>query len=272
MAHFNLTLIRPVGSPWSNAFSDAIDLVGLSLEDMGHTAKAQENVFDKDATNILFGYNTLYSMPDIPREKLIVYQLEQLGDNDVFNPEPYLQWLSACKAVWDYDPANVAYLESKGLTNVHHVPIGYHKKLEKIKDAPKQDIDVLHYGMVSERRRVIIKELYPQCNMVCLVGVYGKKRDALIARSKIVLNMHHYKLGLVEQVRVAYLLNNGRFVLTENSTDNPYQRVLAHAEYNELVRVCMMFLLNPMSRQRIAESGLEYMRERPMTKYLESVL
>ena len=56
MAHFNITLLRPQGAFFASAFADVIDLVGLSLEDMGHTAKARENYLDQSATNILFGY------------------------------------------------------------------------------------------------------------------------------------------------------------------------------------------------------------------------
>ena len=58
-----------------------------------------------------------------------------------------------------------------------------------------------------------------------LFGVYGKERDAWIAQSKIVLNVHYYNVKIFEAVRISYLLNNRVIVLSEESGINPYQGV-----------------------------------------------
>ena len=52
-------------------------------------------------------------------------------------------------------------------------------------------------------------------NVKALFGVYGRERDKLIARSKIVLNMHHYSSQIFEIVRVFYLLTNRKAVVAE---------------------------------------------------------
>jgi hypothetical protein len=46
-------------------------------------------------------------------------------------------------------------------------------------------------------------------------GAYGAGRDALVARSKIVLSMHYYEPAAFEIVRVAYLLANAKAVVAE---------------------------------------------------------
>ena len=46
-------------------------------------------------------------------------------------------------------------------------------------------------------------------------GVRGAERDALIARARLVLNLHFYPTAIFELVRVSYLLANGKAVVAE---------------------------------------------------------
>ena len=48
-----------------------------------------------------------------------------------------------------------------------------------------------------------------------LLNLYGADRDALLARSKIVINMHQHDAQVFEIVRVSYLLANRRTVVSE---------------------------------------------------------
>ena len=50
-------------------------------------------------------------------------------------------------------------------------------------------------------------------------NAYGGKRDALIARAKVVLNIHYYAAQVFEIVRVSYLLANSKAVVTEIGPD-----------------------------------------------------
>jgi hypothetical protein len=50
-------------------------------------------------------------------------------------------------------------------------------------------------------------------------GCYGEERDALIARARIVLNVHYYESKVFEVVRVSYLLANRKCVLSESGSD-----------------------------------------------------
>ena len=44
--------------------------------------------------------------------------------------------------------------------------------------------------------------------MHCAYGVYGAERDRLIARSRLVLNVHYFPTHIFEMIRVSYLLAN----------------------------------------------------------------
>ena len=61
------------------------------------------------------------------------------------------------------------------------------------------------------RRACVINTLSGRpsgANVIPVFGLYGPPRDALIARSKIILNMHLYDAKVFEIVRVSYLLAN----------------------------------------------------------------
>src|SRR5439155_882319 len=121
-----------------------------------------------------------------------------------------------------------------------------------------QDIDVLFYGSLNERRAAVLRELARHANVRARFGIYGAERDQLIARAKVVLNLHFYEAQLMEQVRIAYLLNNGCFVLSEDAPDNPYGSAIATAPYGELAAACLRYLADPDERQRQATSSLEW--------------
>jgi hypothetical protein len=107
-------------------------------------------------------------------------------------------------------------------------------------------------------------------------NVYGVVRDALIARSKIVLNVHFYESRLFEIVRVSYLLANRKCVVSETGSDAPFERQfepgVAFAPYGMLAETCMRLLQNPTARRDLAESGFNRIAALPQTEYLRRAL
>ena len=101
---------------------------------------------------------------------------------------------------------------------------------------------MLFYGMVNERRRQVLQNLESRCRLAVLTGVFGAERDALIARAKIVLNLHYYETCILEQTRVSYLLNNGACVVSEDSPSNPYEGMIATAPREKLADLCLEWL------------------------------
>ena len=143
------------------------------------------------------------------------------------------------------------------------VPLGYHKSLEIVPRAQEKDIDVLFYGSINERRKELLENLSEKVKLHVVQGAFGEERDALIGRSKIVLNMHYYPTRILETVRISYLLNNGCFVITEDADDNPWPKVdLVTAPYDQLIKTCQKWLSS--------EENLEERRElnyRQFSKY-----
>ena len=116
--------------------------------------------------------------------------------------------------------------------------------------------------MLSERRYAVLRELHDRgLRVKWLSGVLGASRDAWIARSKIVLNIHYWEAKIFEIARVSYLLANRRAVVSEHGADPTLERGLesgiAFADYNELVDRCVELLGDEPTRRELAERGYQ---------------
>ncbi len=147
--------------------------------------------------------------------------------------------------------------------------------MERVPQLPpdQKDVDVLFYGELLDRRRTVLEALGARCHVKFLWNVYAAERDAWIARSKIVLNMHLHDGHIFEQARVSYLLNNRAFVVSESAADNPYgDDSLLSAAYEDLVEVCLDYVQRTDDRKRIADRGYEQIRSQPMAENLRKAL
>ena len=267
MSKFQITLIRPQGFIHSEAFREVAQTLQFGLQSIGHTAQVSDNVVDSAATNILLGAHLLPPCDaGIVPPGSILYNLEQL---DGANLSASYYELAARHQVWDYSLRNIEKWKTiRCLRPPVHVPLGYVPELSRIQASPTQDIDVLFYGSLNERRTGILKALKDSGVKVHTVfGVYGKERDELIARSKIVLNIHFYDAKVFEIVRLSYLLANSKAVVSECSAENELEQDAKGAflvvPYSALVESCHFLLRNEEERRRLETRGLEwYSRQR----------
>lgn len=186
------------------------------------------------------------------KERCIFYNLEQLGTDSPWASEKYFRLLREGLEVWDYSPANVSELGTRGV-QARLCPIGYTPRLTCIGKA-EEDIDVLFIGSLNARRAAILDELQRRdINTVILCGVYGAERDAYIARAKIVLNIHFYDSKIFEMVRCSYLMANEKFIISEESVDISYRERLSgivFKPYEDLVAACEFYLQPSMTQER----------------------
>jgi hypothetical protein len=160
--------------------------------------------------------------------------------------------------------------------NIKHCPIGYAPQLTKIA-SKEEDIDVLFYGNLNKRRINILNPLAAEgINLVVQGHLWGAQRDEMIARSKIILNLHYYESKLFEIVRCFYLLANRRFVLSESGQDTemeaPFTEGIAFSSYENIVDQVKYFLDNPRERMKVAKKGFLALSQRPQSDFLKTVL
>lgn len=276
MGKFQITLIRPPGYLHTEAFRELGETLQVALQSLGHTARTRENLFDPGWTSLILGAHLLSpdQMQELPRAS-IIYNLEQLGGAQL-KPDYYT--LATRYQIWDYDLHNIEHW--KRLTCAYvpvHVPIGYVPELSRIKPGPQQDIDVLFYGSLNDRRNRILNALKDAGVKVhTAFGLYGKDRDELIARSKLVLNVHYYESKVFEIVRVSYLLANSKAVVTERSAATEMESGLSTAvlslPYDGLVEGCKWLLQNQPERQALETRGLQWFSQRKESEILNNAL
>jgi len=228
------------------AFNDVAEAVHHGLVALGHDSVLTSRLDLDERRTIVLGGNLLVQYGLEPPKDPIFYNLEQLGDDLPWMTMPDFVELFRRYPTWDYSPANIDRLAAMGLPRPAHVPIGYVPELTRIAPAP-EDIDVLFYGALNARRYAVLRELHNRgIRVKWLTGAYGANRDAWIARSKIVLNMHYWDAKIFAVTRVSYLLANRRTVVSERGADPALERDLesgiAFADYDGLGDRCMELL------------------------------
>jgi hypothetical protein len=221
------------------AFVETSETLHRAAAALGHESVEAREFYPK-RLNVVLGANKLKLSPGLP-PAMVVYNLEQIFPGSKWLDPEYLEMMRRYP-VWDYSEQNIAELGKLGI-QARLVPLGYVPELTRIARRDDEDIDVLFYGSLNERRAPPINRMYAMGLRVATPFlVFGEERDALIARSRIVLNIHRHDERVFEVVRIAYLLANGRFVLCEGGGDPaakaPFEGGLAFAAYDELPRAC----------------------------------
>ncbi|MFB6956193.1 hypothetical protein ACFCYB_03935 [Streptomyces sp. NPDC056309] len=272
---FAVTVLRPQGYQHWEAFKEVAETVHFALLRLGHESVLTHDPRLPDRRHIIFGSNLLGNYPnpaDVLPEKSILYNLEQISAGSRWVTQGLLD-LFRKHTVWDYSARNIAELERLGVDEVQHVPIGYVPELERMQPVAEEDIDVLLIGSLNERRLAPIRHLASEgLNAVARFGLYGEARDALLARAKIVLNIHFYEAKVFEVVRASYLLANGRFVVSEHGCDieqeSRFGSGLVFTDYAKIADTCCHYLQRADERRARAEAGRELMRSNPATELL----
>lgn len=221
-----------------------------------------------------------------PGEKRIVFQMEQSVSPRWFTDD-YLAILENSLSAWDYAPANLAFLETKGIRYPHTylVPIGgvagYSQLLQDCGEpalpALEPTCDVLFYGDVNApRRQEMLQALQRQFKVRIEGNLFGDALRQAVRQARVVVNIHYYEGALLETTRVYECLSLGTPVVTESSADihqhsallnNPALRVTPVGDAQAMVQAVQEMLqqqaLAPAQVQQgladeIARSGQQF--------------
>lgn len=253
-----------VVAPPTYLHSRAFDELTLGLQEgfakLGYDAPIVNDVNLVTGQAVVFGAHLMATT--LP-EDAVIFNTEQLRSG--WMNEDYLQTLRQ-HVVWDYSPNNAARLTERGVRHVRICKIGYAACLHRIVSRP-ETLDVLFYGSIFGRRESLLGRIKP---LHTVFGTYGLGRDALIARSKIIVNIHAYDEATLEWPRIAYLLNNGKFVVSEHSDEEPPGVAFGTAE--ELSNLCRYYLHHDDERRALAAKGLAEFRKTTQAQYLREAL
>jgi 2-polyprenyl-3-methyl-5-hydroxy-6-metoxy-1,4-benzoquinol methylase len=275
MSAYHICLVQPPGYAHAAAFAEVADTIEYALRRLGHGVTRSAAAGGAGARTIVLGSNLLaHAALTLPADA-ILYNLEQLDASSSWLTPPLLD-LFRRHTVWDYSVRNAVRYAALGLPTPRVVPIGWVPELERVPRA-EEDIDVLFYGSLNERRSTALDAVRAVgLRVETAFGVYGAERDGLIARAKVVLNVHFYQAKVLELVRLSYLLGNRRCVVSERGADEAEARALergvAFAAYEHLAATCARLAGDPVARRELGEAGHTLMASRDATAILAEAL
>lgn len=175
--------------------------------------------FRKFPTYILPGYKILFQTEECwnDRERG-VYRYELLND--------------AHRVLEMYDE-NCKLLNTE---KVRYCPVGYSPVWEREMPRVEEDIDVLFHGGFTDRRKKFLTELGKKYNVMATKNHYGKERDELINRSKIVINIKARKQWSFGPLHCLPTMANKKFMLAEKADGGygPFKPQIHFKEYTGL--------------------------------------
>jgi hypothetical protein len=262
-----------------HGYREVIESIAWGLEQLGHEVSYALNRYEPAATNIVFGAQVL-PMDFLARMApgTVVYNFEQMRGLQKDSIRPEMHYCARHLQVWEYSASNIDSWAALGATAVRLVPVGYAPVLARIPKPPVQDIDVLIYGMSGDKRVNAFHRL-SHAGLVVLFasGLYGEARDALIARSKVVLNINLYDHAQIfEIVRVSYLLANRKAVVATLDANTVMEGDLSQAirfsTMDRLVDDCAALVENPSERARLEAVAHDTFARRDIRQILQSAL
>ena len=273
---FAVTVVSPPGYAHSAAFHEVAETLHYALLSLGHdSVMTREGRLD-GRRHIVLGSNLLPHCGLTLAPDAILYNLKQVlaGSSWI---TPALLALMRRHVVWDYSAANARAFAALGVRVGRVVPIGYVPELTRIRMAEPRDIDVLFCGSLCPRRAHVIDTMRAAgIDAIAAFGLYGRPRDRLIARARLVLNVHSRADGVLEIVRLSYLLANRCAVLSERCADAtdeaPLAQAIAFADYDALAERAARLLSSPAELERLAREGFAEMQSRRASDYLRAAL
>ena len=260
MSRFTIVVAKRDIEPHTARYDDFVKALGDALIELGHEVVGLDN----PGRLIMFNTTNMFDPAGQLPADAILFNTEQLAA--VATPKFIFPSYKENKkrVIWDYSEANVKVLRELGCERVVHCPVGYIKSMTTIEPAC-EDVDVLFYGSLPQRRAEILTALADAGLAVKhLYGVFGAKRDEWIARSKIVLNLHYgYDYGAVfEIIRVSHLLANKKCVVSEvanidSELEDFAKRSTTYMPRAGIVAACKHLVNEPKARREEAERGFE---------------
>ncbi len=250
---YTVWIVSPKGYIHSQGFESTALTIAATIRDMGYECGIAITPDACLGRTIILGGHLLQESDPIPNNA-IIYNLEQLPNNVSAH---YLS-LMQTHETWDYSKINIAWLKIQGITATH-VPVGYHRILEDLPAQEDKTIPILFYGCINERRKRILDEV----GATSVFGVFGAELKALIAKSKIVLNVHYYENKIFEITRCGYLFANKVCVVSENGLEGDYPTG-GFCPMERIAEWCDAMLRNDALRERVALAGYEEFKKTPM--------
>lgn len=195
----------------------------------------------------------------------------------VFNIEPYCNLNDVLKVVIAKARYLCYYIKDETLLlnkdNVYF-PFPYHPRIENFYKVEPMDksIDVLFYGSINNKRKMTLEYLRKKFQVVCPNmdnerAVFGKERDILIQKSRVVLSLKTFESDQ-DVPRIAYLAANRACVVAYS------EPVIANAaiycsSLDDVIAQISTLLLDDTLRKKVSSDAYNSICARHIENYLD---
>ena len=269
-------IVKPNGLPYAECFRDTANTVAWAMRQLGWSVQVTNDGPRPGTLNIYMAWHWLDTLP-LPCS--IIYNTEYLcrrwPPGDLHLAQRLTSLAAHCR-IWDFSAANVAHLATLGAASAL-LPIGYAPALTRVPADIEQDIDVLFIGGISPRRQEVL-DLLAEEGLHVVTGwqVWGKEKDALIARAKLVLNMHYWPWSALEEERIIPCLANHKAVLAEINPRTSFmpdmQAAVCSGLRDELPGKARYLIDHPAARIAYEQIGYQIATQRDILPYLHDAL
>jgi hypothetical protein len=280
---YNVTLFKPDHPRFKilDSYYEVAETVFWGLNSLGISCELTYNKLASDRRNIIFGWaplTSIYGLDVIPKNS-ILYNLEQYSETKICDTP--LKLVSDRFQIWDYCKKNIdRWLECGASYRPFWMPICYAPTLEKLTKS-NEDLDSVFIGSLGPNRSERLRALASHVNRtetVVATNIWGTKRDDLISRARVMLNIseHDPKLKIFEIVRTSFYVANRKLTLAERvpgiHVEDDILDCFVWADGHQLSTKLDELIGSPEERKRLAEKGYDIFRMRDIRHYLSKWL
>ncbi len=283
---FNLCLVDPPHFRFGHFLFDALRLVALSLETLGHSCTLTRNRLERRAINLIAGGHLatdttlLDELADLG-QPYVVLQTEVIHERTVNREKDqsarfeqvFLPLLQRATAVWESAETNLAPLRQLGI-DAAFLRYGYHPGLEEIRFKAERDLDFLFFGSLTPRRQAVLQRLtelgYRVASCFDDAALF---RNDLIARSELLLTIRQSDaMAHLPQGRILYAVTNRALVAGESGLEqDALADVFLWTQQPDVVEFLRQCRARP-DRRALADSFHDRLAQRPMAQSLAPVV
>lgn len=261
-----------------DAYNEVVESYHWGFLALGHEVQRRVNHFDPEALNIVFGFQIplqLGLIDGFPPDT-IFFNMERYAHRDLAGTAA--EHVARKYRIWDYSVSNVAAWNAlQPRVPAYHALTAYAPNLEKVPKGVPQDIDVLYYGNITADRFEALHQvagLRPDLtglSVVTACNVWGRQRDELIARAKVVVNFS--RGSIFEIVRVSYLMANAKAVVCDTQEgleiEPDLPGVLKFVKTADIRAACEALVADDAAREAYAQRGYEAIRRRDIRDVIQ---
>lgn len=198
-------------------------MIAYHVKKMGLTPIISKEMNDEDTLYITLNNLSIKKNKCLP---FVFYQIEQ-SNNKCFDTREYIEDMDSSLQIWEcFESVKPKYSEcvTRPIRTLAlpFAPIFTTKNVKK-------EYDIIFFGTINRRRKILLNILSRNFNLKILEGVYGNERDKEIQKAKFIINLHYYDNAELEIDRVNIGILNGVRTLSEctNSTiSNRYTKFI----------------------------------------------